>query len=147
VNIIKGIWYCNHSSDDFYAATLVVLPHHVSGGRAALFRFLFFSPFFLSPFLRNLFRCTQLIPMRATKAYHKLAPLENERKWASPDLITWFFVERNFMYASSINDDHNDVVLFVFFFSLSPPTHDDRACCQGLASKKSISTIQPLVGL
>jgi len=40
----------------------------------------FLFPFFLSPFLSNLFRCTQLIPMRATKAYHKLAPLENERK-------------------------------------------------------------------
>jgi len=38
---------------------------------------------------------------------------------------------------------------FVYFlpFFLSPPTHDDRAGCQGLASKRSISTIQPLVGL
>jgi len=51
------------------------------------------------------------------------------------------------MYASSINDDHNDVVLFVVFFCLfSFVLMNDRAGYQGLARKKNISTIQLLVG-
>jgi len=71
-------------------------------------------------------------------------------------------LKENLREASSINDDDEyDAVYVVFVFSLSlslslhfsfffvgspSSTHDDPGC-QGLANKKSTSTIQLLVGL
>lgn len=57
-------------------------------------------------------------------------------------------VEKNLRKVSNTNDDDNDVVCKVVFYSLLyfAPTHDDPGC-QGQARMKNTSTILPLEDL
>lgn len=148
----------------------LVLPLHVSELTAAFsWVFLFFSfslIYNLPPFVLSfqLVHCTlSQFLCESHQSFITRPPQERNKKesklWI---LFLGLLLKGNLREASSINDDDDyDAVYRVFVFSLqfslslftsfsllgSPSsTHDDPGC-QGLANKKSTSTIQLLVGL
>lgn len=138
------------------------------GEQLCLFSFLFFPFFFsflfssliflsfplcsLSLSFQNLFRCTQLVfPMRKMRGTEVDKPEKKEKRekitkdgyddyfgfcWK----VSWGMVQAWMMMTMMLS--------FVYFCCLLHSNHDDDGCCHEgrLASKKSISTTQLLVG-